>query len=81
MDQFDNFACESRYCPVCGTKIFCRIDSGDETLYFVSEAMDVQVQACPECQLDLIAVPIHVLDVQPKSPRGKKGRGAKIMKA
>jgi DNA-binding protein HU-beta len=74
MDQFDDVVCELRYCPECGTEIFCKTDPAGESLYFISEAMDNQVEACPECRFDLTKIPIHVFDEQPKPSDGKKLR-------
>lgn len=71
MDQNDNLICEMRHCPACGTEIFCKSGSNNEMIYFISETLDQQIQACPGCQFDLIEVPIHILDMQPK-PAGEE---------
>jgi nucleoid DNA-binding protein len=77
MDQYENVVCEMRYCPACGTEIFCKTDSNDVTLYFMSDAMELEINSCPGCQFDLIQVPIHALVEQSKSVEGKNKRGGR----
>jgi len=72
MAPYESVVCEVRYCPKCGTEIFCRTGSNNDTLYFISRAMEVEVQTCPQCHLDLIGVPIHALDVQSRLASAKK---------
>ena len=77
MDQYENVVCEIRYCPACGTEIFCKTDHNDVTLYFMSDAMEMEIQACPRCQFDLIKVPIHALGGPSKPVEGKKQKGGR----
>ena len=74
MDQYENVVCEIRHCPSCGTEIFCKTDHNDVTLYYISDAMELEIQACPGCQFDLIQVPIHALGGPPKPAVGKRQR-------
>jgi DNA-binding protein HU-beta len=74
MDQDKNVVCEIRHCPACGTEIFCKTDQNDVTFYYISDAMELEIQACPGCQFDLIQVPIHALGGPPKPIEGKSQR-------
>ena len=72
MDQYENVVCEIRYCPACGTEIFCKTDHNDLILYYLSDAMELEIQACPECQFDLAQIPIDALVGPPKPVEGKR---------
>lgn len=54
MGVFDDFVCETRYCPDCGMAIFCRTGANEVTIFYTSESMDTSVTCCPECELDLL---------------------------
>ena len=74
MDQYENVVCEMRYCPACGTEIFCKTDHSEVALYFMSDAMESEIQACPGCQFDLMQVTIHALGGPSEPVERKKQR-------
>lgn len=55
-----DLVCVTRYCPNCGTEIFCRTAHGKRRVY-LSENMTDPAHACPECKFDLIRVPFEML--------------------
>lgn len=73
MAEFESFVCETRYCPECGTEIFCRTDSGDQTIYYLSREMNYPVSECPQCNFELIGIPLEMLADQPEKATGKRG--------
>ncbi|MDY6881076.1 MAG: HU family DNA-binding protein [Desulfatiglans sp.] len=72
MDQFQDAFCEIRYCPSCGTEIFCKTDNNDMTLYYISDDLGAAIQACPGCRFNLLEIPIHALDGPSKPVEGKR---------
>ena len=72
MAAFESFFCETRYCPECGTEIFCRTDSDDQTLYYLSREMDYPVSDCPQCNFKLVGIPLEMPADQPEKAMGKR---------
>jgi DNA-binding protein HU-beta len=65
MGEFNDLICVTRYCPNCGSEIFCSTDSDRHTVFYVSEDMNDPTNACPRCQFDLFKLPWEVLQVDP----------------
>jgi DNA-binding protein HU-beta len=65
MGEFNDLICVTRYCPNCGSEIFCSSDSDRHTVFYVSEDMSDPTNACPRCQFDLFKLPWEVLLVEP----------------
>jgi DNA-binding protein HU-beta len=65
MGEFNDLICVTRYCPNCGSEIFCSTDSDRHTVFYVSEDMNDPTNACPRCQFDLFRLPWEVLLVEP----------------
>lgn len=53
MDHGDHWECETRCCPGCGTRIFCRYVPDRGLIFWLSEEMDREVDRCPVCTLEL----------------------------
>lgn len=60
MVDSDDLVCVTRYCPNCGTEIFCRTEQGKRKIY-LSEDMADPTHACPECKFNLISIPFELL--------------------
>ena len=65
MGDFNDLICMTRYCPNCGSEIFCSTDSDRHTVFYVSEDMNDPTNTCPRCQFDLFKLPWEVLPVEP----------------
>ena len=39
MGEYNDVICVTRYCPHCGTEIFCRTDAGSHKVFYLSEDM------------------------------------------
>ena len=65
MGKFNNLICVTRYCPSCGSEIFCTTDSDRHTVFYASEDMSDPTNICPRCQFDLFKLPYEVLPVEP----------------
>jgi len=70
MQKDENIVCEIRYCPGCGTEIFCDVVSAGEGLFYLSEKMDQRIVECPECGLDFAEIALK--DLGTTSDREKK---------
>ena len=72
MDEFRNndLVCVTRYCPHCGSEIFCRTDYDKHRVFYISEDMTDPTHTCPRCQFDLLLLPVEALMAEPD--RGKR---------
>jgi len=72
MDEFrdTDLVCVTRYCPHCGSEIFCRTDYDTHRVFYISEDMTDPTHTCPHCQFNLLLLPIEALVDEPD--RGKK---------
>jgi DNA-binding protein HU-beta len=61
MVEPNDLVCVTRYCPNCGTEIFCRSDYGKHRVFYLSEDMTDPTHACPQCEFNLINVPFELL--------------------
>jgi DNA-binding protein HU-beta len=60
MNDPNDLVCVTRYCPNCGTEIFCRTEHGKRRVY-LSEGMTDPTRDCPECKFNLLSVPFEML--------------------
>ncbi len=87
MAEMNDVICVTRYCPNCGTEIFCRTDVDKHRVFYISEDMRDPTNSCPQCQFDLFSVPLEALLVEPAHPKEKRllphkvGAGAKLVEA
>jgi DNA-binding protein HU-beta len=87
MAAMDDVICVTRYCPNCGTEIFCRTDVEKHRVFYISEDMRDPTNTCPQCQFDLFSVPLEALLAEPAHPREKRllaqgvGAGEKLAEA
>ena len=72
MDEFKetDLVCVTRYCPHCGSEIFCRSDYDTHRIFYISEDMTDPTNTCPHCQFNLLLLPAETL--LPTSDRGKR---------
>ena len=70
MQEGESVVCEVRYCPGCGTEIFCDVVSAGEQLFYLSEKMDQRIVECPKCGLDFSEIVLK--DPGTKSDREEK---------
>ena len=68
----DDFVCVTRYCPNCGTEIFCRSDYEKHRVFYLSEGMTDPTHACPECKFNLMSVPFELLLEDPDLARKRR---------
>jgi DNA-binding protein HU-beta len=68
----NDLVCVARYCPNCGTEIFCRSDYEKHRVFYLSEDMTDPTHACPQCQFDLISVPFELLLEDPDLARQRR---------
>lgn len=78
MGDSNDVVCVTRYCPRCGTEIFCRSDYDKHRVFYLSENMDDPTETCPECQFDLISIPVEVFLVEPDREREKRLAAHKV---
>ncbi|MFW6243878.1 MAG: HU family DNA-binding protein [Desulfovibrionales bacterium] len=71
MSAFDDFVCETRYCPECSAAIFCRTGPNEVTIFYTTEEMDVSLSCCPTCDLDLLSGNRDLLLDQPRPSAGE----------
>jgi len=57
----NDLVCVTRYCPNCGTEIFCRTEHGKRRVFYLSEDMTDPTHACPQCEFNLISIPFELL--------------------
>ena len=67
MDEFidTDLVCMTRYCPRCGSEVFCRSDYDRHKVFYVSEGMTDPTNTCPQCQFDLLLIPAEALLSEP----------------
>jgi len=72
MDEFKDtdLVCVMRYCPHCGSEIFCRPDYDTHRVFYISEDMTDLTNTCPHCQFNLLLLPAEAL--LPEPDRGKR---------
>ncbi len=72
MDEFNNtdLVCVTRYCPHCGSEIFCRSDYDTHRVFYISEDMTDPTHTCPNCQFNLLLLPAEAL--LPELESGKR---------
>jgi DNA-binding protein HU-beta len=68
----NDLVCVTRYCPNCGTEIFCRTEHGKRRVFYLSEDMTDPTNACPECEFNLISVPFELLLDDPELARERR---------
>jgi DNA-binding protein HU-beta len=78
MGDSNDVVCVTRYCPRCGTEIFCRSDYETHRVFYLSENMDDPTEACPACQFDLVSIPVEILLVEPERDQEKRLVGQKV---
>jgi len=61
MVDMNDLVCVTRYCPNCGTEIFCRTEHGKRRVFYLSEDMEDPIHACPQCEFNLISIPFELL--------------------
>jgi DNA-binding protein HU-beta len=61
MVEPNDLVCVTRYCPNCGTEIFCRTEHGKHRVFYLSEDMTDPTHDCPQCEFNLISVPFELL--------------------
>ena len=71
MGEYNDVICVTRYCPHCGTEIFCRTDAGSHKVFYLSEDMVDPTDTCPRCQFNLMSFPSEALLYEPD--RGREG--------
>lgn len=72
MVDLNDFVCVTRYCPNCGTEIFCRSDYEKHRVFYLSEDMTDPTHDCPQCQFNLISVPFELLLEDPDLARERR---------
>jgi DNA-binding protein HU-beta len=72
MDEFrdNDLVCVTRYCPNCGSEIFCRSDYEKHRVFYISEDMTEPTHTCPRCQFNLLLLPVEAIIAEPD--RGKR---------
>ena len=72
MDEFNDtdLVCVTRYCPHCGSEIFCRSDYDRHRVFYISEDMKDPTHTCPNCEFNLLLLPAEAL--LPEPDRGKR---------
>ena len=71
MDEFKDtdIVCVTRYCPHCGSEIFCRSDYDTHRVFYISEGMTDPTNTCPNCQFNLLLLPAEALLPEPERGR------------
>ena len=74
MDEFrdNDLVCVARYCPNCGSEVFCRTDYDKHRVFYMSEDMTDPTDTCPRCQFDLLLLPVEAIMAMP-------GRGKEVL--
>ena len=72
MDEFrdNDFVCVTRYCPNCGSEIFCRSDYDKHRVFYMSEDMTEPTNTCPRCQFNLLLLPVEAIMAEPDRGKG-----------
>jgi len=67
MDEFKDtdLVCVTRYCPNCGSEVFCRTDYDKHRVFYVSEDMTDPTNTCPRCQFNLLLLPVEAIMAMP----------------
>ena len=65
MVEPNDLMCVTRYCPNCGTEIFCRSDYEKHRVFYLSEDMADPTHSCPQCEFNLVSVPFELLLEEP----------------
>jgi DNA-binding protein HU-beta len=62
MGEFnDDIVCVTRYCPNCGSEIFCRTDQDKHRVFYISEDLTDPTRSCPQCEFNLFSIPFEDL--------------------
>jgi DNA-binding protein HU-beta len=79
MDEFKDtdLVCVTRYCPHCGSELFCRSDYDTHRILYISEGMTDPTKTCPSCQFNLLLLPAEAL--LPETDRGKRALPRMLM--
>ena len=64
-----DLVCVTRYCPNCGTEIFCRSDYERHRVFYMSEDMGDPTTECSQCRFNLMLLPVEELLASPEPPR------------
>jgi DNA-binding protein HU-beta len=72
MDELrdNDLVCVTRYCPHCGSEIFCRTDYDKHRIFYISEDMTDPTHTCPRCQFNLLLLPVEALMAEPDRGKG-----------
>jgi DNA-binding protein HU-beta len=72
MDEFrdKDLVCVTRYCPNCGSEIFCRSDYDKHMVFYISEDMTEPTDTCPRCQFNLLLLPVEAIIGEPDRAKG-----------
>ena len=67
MDEFKDtdLVCVTRYCPNCGSEVFCRTDYDKHRVFYMSEDMTDPTNTCPRCQFNLLLLPVEAIMAMP----------------
>jgi DNA-binding protein HU-beta len=68
----NDLVCVTRYCPNCGTEIFCRTEHEKHRVFYLSEDMTDPTHDCPQCEFNLISVPFELLLDDPELARKRR---------
>jgi DNA-binding protein HU-beta len=68
----NDLVCVTRYCPNCGSEIFCRTEHGKRRVFYLSEDMEDPIHDCPQCKFDLINIPFELLLDDPDLARERR---------
>ena len=76
MDKFTDtdLVCMTRYCPHCGSEFFCRSDYDRHRVFYISEGMTDPTNNCPDCQFNLLLLPVEALLPEPDPGKRKLPR-------
>ena len=71
MDEFrdDDLVCVARYCPSCGSEVFCRTDYDKHRVFYMSEDMTEPTDTCPRCEFNLVLLPVEAIMAMPGSSK------------
>ena len=78
MDEFrdNDLVCVARYCPNCGTEVFCRTDYEKHRVFYMSEDMTEPTDTCPRCEFNLLLLPVEAIMAVPGREKGVLPRKA-----
>ena len=58
----ERVVCEVRYCPGCGTEIFCNVLSTNDLIFYPSEEMARNIEMCQNCGRDFTGLSLGDLE-------------------